>query len=166
MYKICRFTELASELQEMEDIRKQNDSQQFISSSFMNLKQTMSESNTTKTMSINCSEFNPFNTPMYDISTSQLMSGSLDESYNLNSILGKTEVVDQTLETSANSQASEYLDNTSPKSVESQNSQNSNRSHDGVFLRPGAVSTRYVLFIVIKVLNIPHSRPSIFSLII
>lgn len=125
------FQELAAELERLESKRKLNDPPQLFPTSFASLKSAASD--TAKVTTVNCSEFNAFNTSMYDISTSQLIADSDAD---------KNELRESATEALLNSQINEYLDNSSPKSVESQHSQNSNRSHDGVFLRPGAVNTR------------------------
>lgn len=132
------FTDLAMELERMETKRKETDPPQLFSSSILNMK-SMQNSSQHQSTTEHCSDFNEFNTSMYGIpsATTQLISNATDNDRLIHS--DKNAIEDSVAELIAASRVSEYLDNASPKSVESQNS---NRSHDGVFLRPGAVGTR------------------------
>lgn len=126
--------ELAAELDHQEAKRKANDPPQLYSSTFLHHLQTMS--NNTSDAATGTTDFTEFNTSIYDVSPSKLLASATDET---DKSAGDESVADSVAELLSNSRANEDIDNSSPKSVESQSS---NRSHDGVFLRPGAVSTR------------------------
>lgn len=126
--------ELANDLERHEAKRRENDPPQLYSSSFLNHLQSANSSDSTTVTTEICSNYSAFNTSIYEISTSKLLKNIADESSTTD-----RNTLDNAAELLSNSKSTEDIDNPSPKSVESQSS---NRSHDGVFLRPGAVSTR------------------------
>lgn len=131
------FDDLASVLERMETKRKEIDPPQllFSSASFINLNSTTRHASATNSTTDNCSIFNAFNTSIYDdINATPLMSCAT----NGGDALDGNDSIDTATAHNAGI-STDYIDNASPKSVESQNS---NRSHDGVFLRPGVVNVR------------------------
>lgn len=118
------YDDLAHALEQLETKRKENDPPQllFSSASFLNL--TATTKLTSDSAVEHGSKFSSFNSSMYNgIDATSFMSNTHEDGHSLDRndpLLG----------------TADYLDD--PKSVESQQS---NRSHDGVFLRPSIVSS-------------------------
>lgn len=136
---------LATTLEQFEQKRKQNDPPQLLFSSSPFINNNNSNSNATS-----MSQTSPTTTTISNTTTTTdcglnlFNTSNYDDNNDLSSLLSSTTCPPQddcdSLDhagSAAVAAAADYLDNVSPKSVESQQS---TRSHDGVFLRPVSVS--------------------------